>query len=107
MQGLTLLSRLGACGRTTAISLVVLAILALSLWSPTASRVVIVLVVLLALILSIYQIISAARNGHEVSFQAIPDALRKFFEDEDDTRIPLPFFPKKDHVAHKPDSGRR
>jgi len=93
--------------RTTAISLVVLVMLALSLWSPTASRVVIVLVVLLALILSIYQIISATRHGHAVSFQAIPAALRKFFEDEDDTRIPLRFFPKKRRAANPVRSDQR
>jgi len=93
--------------RTTAISIFILALLALSLWSRTASRIVALLTVLFILFLCVYQIVSAIHDGHTASYQGVPDALKRFLEDEDETQFRLPFLGKSVRPAKKSESERK
>ena len=76
--------------RTTAISVFVLALLALSLWNRTASLLVAALTAIFVLYLCIYQAFSAMKHGHAPSYQGIPEPLRRFFEDTDNTQLRWP-----------------
>lgn len=87
--------------RTTAISLLVLALLALSVWSRAASRIVAAVTALFILFLCIHQIVSAMRGGHSPSYQGIPERLRKFLMDEDETQLRFPSFKGKVHRPTK------
>lgn len=76
--------------RTAAISIFVLALLAFSLWNRTTSLIVAAVTALFLLFLCIYQIFSATKGGHTPSYQGIPEPLRRFLEDTDDTRLQWP-----------------